>query len=151
MLAFLGWIRGQMFWMCMSLRSIWELGGLGKLLRARRGLPSDDLYRVGQVFRLKILSQGDDSSVAKAMDVRIRKIITQTFSAAMVVDIESEQRSQTGNRMAFLKLYDRRCAQGMRRPNTWTGMLRLWEKDVSSRSCERPSQRNPYLSEYKSR
>lgn len=94
-----------------------------------KAVPSDELYKVGQVLELRILSHGascngDEGSIMRA---RIRKIVSRTWSIAVAVDIENEQ---GGRRPAFLKLYDRRCSEDARIGNA----AKTWAQEIDDES-----------------
>lgn len=54
---------------------------------------------------------GDTNST---MNVRIRAVVTPTYSFTAVVDILSTAPTECTSRTAFIKLYDRRCSDTMR-------------------------------------
>ena len=96
--------------------------------------PFDD-YLADQVLTLNVLPDHGHVS-ASAMQVRIRQLHTRTFSCTMVVDILEEERPSAASGIAFLKLFDRRFADGLRRNNgikPWTqGMEEAYIDSVKS-------------------
>jgi hypothetical protein len=70
--------------------------------------PSEE-YKVGKTITLNVLSRDNDLP-SPTISVRIRELKTWTLSCTMVVDIDGSP-----ERTAFLKLYDRRFSQGLRK------------------------------------
>lgn len=84
-----------------------------------------DEYATSQVLTLNVLPNHGHAS-ASVMHVRIRQLHTRTLSFTMVVDILDKQRPQTASGMAFLKLFDRRFAEQLRRDNG----IEPWTKSI---------------------
>ena len=90
-------------------------------------LPSHEYYTVGQTLPLTRLSNKSDLS-SPTIRVRIRELKTWSMSCTMVVDIETDTEADTdgsgpATTTGFLKLYDRRFANGLREEQgvgTWT-------------------------------
>ncbi|KAK0636372.1 hypothetical protein B0T17DRAFT_613113 [Bombardia bombarda] len=62
----------------------------------------------------------------RVIHARIREIHTRTLSCTMVVDILDDGEPPTASSTAFLKLFDRRFADQLRRDNG----IELWTKDM---------------------
>lgn len=97
-------------------------------------LPGDDLYRVGDFVELKVLTQGATpvGAINSTMTVRIREVVTRTYSFTAVVDILMTAPTQCASRTAFIKLHERRWSDTMRNYNgakPWTEAIdwNLWQ------------------------
>lgn len=84
-------------------------------------------YRVDQILTLNVRPEHDHDHVfPRVIHARIREIHTRTLSCTMVVDILDDSQPPTASSTAFLKLFDRRFADQLRRDNG----IELWTKDT---------------------
>ena len=94
-----------------------------------------DGYVANQVLTLIVLPDHGHVS-ASAMQVGIRRFHTRTLSCTMVVDILDEEQPSAASGIAFLKLFDRRFTDGLRRNygvEPWTkGMEEAYIDSVKS-------------------
>lgn len=85
--------------------------------------PFDD-YVAGQVLALNTPQDYDHGlTTGSALNVRIRKLHTRTLSCTMVVDVLDETPTQVKPGVAFLKLFDQRFSDQLRKDNgikSWT-------------------------------